>query len=46
MRTLLYTSRIILMGPEITHAYAKHKGSLRERGSQNGRANVPPRFAA
>jgi uncharacterized BrkB/YihY/UPF0761 family membrane protein len=26
-----YTSQIILMGAEITHAYAKHKGSIKQR---------------
>jgi membrane protein len=31
-----YTSQIILMGAEITHAYAKHKGSIKQRRSQNG----------
>ncbi len=28
-----YSSQIILMGAEVTHAFAKHKGSLRHRGS-------------
>jgi len=36
-----YTWQIILMGAEITHAYAKHQGSLMQCGSENGRANVP-----
>jgi membrane protein len=36
-----YTSQIILMGAEITHAYARHGGSLRERGSESG-AKVRP----
>jgi membrane protein len=31
-----YTSQIILMGAEITHAFAKHKGSIKNRG-QPGR---------
>ncbi|WP_245476438.1 YhjD/YihY/BrkB family envelope integrity protein [Bradyrhizobium sp. Leo170] len=35
-----YTSQIILMGAEITHAYAKQGGSLKQQGSQRGRANV------
>jgi membrane protein len=36
-----YTSQIILMGAEITHAYAVHKGSIKQqRRSQNGGANV------
>jgi membrane protein len=30
-----YTSQIILMGAEITHAYAKHQGSLRQRGQSD-----------
>jgi membrane protein len=37
-----YTSQIILMGAEITHAYAKHKGSIGQRGSPTGDANVRP----
>jgi membrane protein len=37
-----YTSQIILMGAEVTYAYAKHQGSLKQRGSQNGTANVRP----
>jgi membrane protein len=37
-----YTSQIILMGAEITHTYAKHEGSIKQRGSQNDRANVRP----
>lgn len=36
-----YTSQIILMGAEITHAYANHQGSLKQRDPQNG-ANVRP----
>lgn len=28
-----YTSQIILMGAEITHAFAAHKGSIKQRGS-------------
>ena len=35
-----YTSQIVLMGAEITHAYAKHEGSIRQRGSRDGRDNV------
>jgi membrane protein len=35
-----YTSQIILMGAEVTHAYAKHKGSIRQRQSRDGRENV------
>jgi membrane protein len=35
-----YTSQIILMGAEVTHAYAKQGGSLKQQGSQRGRANV------
>jgi membrane protein len=34
-----YTSQIILMGAEITHAYAKNGGSLKQRDSHTG-ANV------
>jgi membrane protein len=37
-----YTSQIILMGAEVTHAYAKHAGSLKQRGSQSGSENVHP----
>jgi membrane protein len=37
-----YTSQIILMGAEVTHAYAKHNGSIRQRGPGAGRANVRP----
>jgi membrane protein len=36
-----YTSQIILMGAEITHAYAKHGGSLKQQTSP-GVANVRP----
>jgi membrane protein len=36
-----YTSQIILMGAEITHAYAKHEGSLKQQTSPGG-ANVRP----
>jgi len=35
-----YTSQIVLMGAEITHAYAKHEGSIRQRGSRDGRDHV------
>jgi uncharacterized BrkB/YihY/UPF0761 family membrane protein len=37
-----YTSQIILMGAEITHAYAEHKGSIKQRGSPSGETNVRP----
>ena len=37
-----YTSQIILMGAEVTHAYAKHEGSIRQRQSRDGRENVQP----
>jgi membrane protein len=37
-----YTSQIILMGAEVTHAYAKHEGSIRQRQSRDGRENVRP----
>jgi membrane protein len=37
-----YTSQIILMGAEITHAYANHQGSLKQRRPQNGSASVRP----
>ncbi|MEH2537092.1 hypothetical protein V1278_002587 [Bradyrhizobium sp. AZCC 1577] len=37
-----YTSQIILMGAEITQAYAKHEGSIKRRRSQNDCANVQP----
>jgi membrane protein len=32
-----YSSQIILMGAEVTHAFAKHKGSIRNR-EQSGRS--------
>jgi membrane protein len=35
-----YTSQIILMGAEVTHAYAKQEGSIRQRRSRDGRENV------
>ena len=35
-----YTSQIILMGAEVTHAYTKHEGSIRQRRSRDGRENV------
>jgi membrane protein len=35
-----YSSQIILMGAEVTHAFAKHKGSIKQRSAQNGRANA------
>jgi membrane protein len=38
-----YTSQLILMGAEITHAYAKHQNSLRQ---QSDRSNVRPPVAA
>jgi membrane protein len=37
-----YTSQIILMGVEITHAYAKHGGSLKQRDTRNGREQTRP----
>jgi membrane protein len=37
-----YTSQIILMGAEITHGYAKHGGSLRQRASQQSGADFRP----
>lgn len=37
-----YTSQIILMGAEVTHAYAIHKGSSRQRSSQGGHGSVQP----
>ena len=37
-----YTSQIVLMGAEVTHAYAKHEGSIRQRRSRDGRENVRP----
>jgi membrane protein len=36
-----YSSQIILMGAEITHAFAKHGGSLQQRGSQNAAKGRP-----
>jgi membrane protein len=35
-----YSSQIILMGAEITHAFAKHRGSIKKRkgGSENPQA--------
>jgi len=35
-----YTSQIVLMGAEVTHAYAKHQGSIRKQRSRDGRENV------
>jgi hypothetical protein len=37
-----YTSQIILMGAEVTHSYARHKGSIKQRGSQNGVSKSAP----
>jgi membrane protein len=37
-----YTSQIVLMGAEVTHAYAKREGSIRQRRSRDGRENVRP----
>jgi membrane protein len=37
-----YTSQIILMGAEVTHAYAKHEGSIRQRQLRDGCENVQP----
>ena len=39
---LLHVAEIILMGAEVTHAYAKHEGSIRQRQSRDGRENVRP----
>jgi membrane protein len=33
--------QIILMGAEVTHAYANRKGSLKRRESNNAGANAP-----
>jgi membrane protein len=35
-----YTSQIILMGAEVTYAYAKQNGSIKQIGSQGGRQNA------
>jgi len=37
-----YTSQIILMGAEITHAYAKHGGSLKQGEPRYGREQTRP----
>lgn len=37
-----YTSQIILMGAEITYAYARHGGSTKQRDRQTGREKVRP----
>jgi membrane protein len=37
-----YTSQIVLMGAEVTHAYAKHEGSITQRRPRDGRENVRP----
>jgi membrane protein len=37
-----YTSQIVLMGAEVTHAYARHEGSIRQRRSRDGRENARP----
>jgi membrane protein len=37
-----YTSQVILMGAEITHAHAKHGGLLRQRNSEGGRGKTRP----
>ena len=38
-----YSSQIILMGAEITHAFAKHKGSIKD-SDRSGRAPEQIRF--
>jgi membrane protein len=35
-----YTSQIILMGAEVTHSYARHNGSLKQRDSGKGPGDV------
>src|SRR5205814_4530447 len=35
-----YTSQIILMGAEVTHAYAKSEGSIKQRDSHSGGEKV------
>jgi membrane protein len=37
-----YASQIVLMGAEVTHAYAKHEGSIRQRRRRDGRENLRP----
>ena len=40
-----YTSQIILMGAEVTHAFAKHRGSIKTRAA-NERCPNDPNLAA
>ena len=35
-----YSSQIILMGAEVTHAFAKHRGSIKKRGEEPDRAGA------
>jgi membrane protein len=35
-----YSSQIILMGAEVTHAFAKHRGSIKKRGEAPDRADA------
>jgi membrane protein len=35
-----YSSQIILMGAEVTHAFAKHRGSIKKRGEAPDRAGA------
>ena len=35
-----YSSQIILMGAEVTHAFAKHRGSIKKRGTASDRAGA------
>jgi membrane protein len=37
-----YTSQIILMGAEVTHSYAKHTGSLKQRNTGTAASGEPP----
>jgi membrane protein len=36
---LYYSSQIMLMGAEVTHAFAIHRGSIKKRGETPGRAD-------
>jgi membrane protein len=38
-----YTSQIILMGAEVTHAYAKHESSISSRGRALAAKSCGPR---
>ena len=40
--SVYYTSQIILMGAEITHAYAKHGGSPKQGDPGDGRGKTRP----